>query len=157
MSCIDKIENICVEPSDAKCTVYTGKRGVNPKTTDPCMNQHDVNKELYNSLDEIHHSLDTGYNPLEENCIEYPIEGGKVNTKDILITHRDEICTLKEKVFDLESANLHNLDITSANLDFKCLVDPCGDPITKLGQLLQIMINKVCSTSNNPTGGFSTQ
>ena len=37
------------------------------------------------------------------------------------------------------------LDITGFNLDFDCLVDPCGDPITNLKTLLQLLINQACA------------
>lgn len=59
---------------------------------------------------------------------------------DIIKAQRDKICELEEKVSTLESKNICDTSIQDCNLDLTGLVDECGDPVTTLGQLLQILI-----------------
>lgn len=142
MSCKDKISNICVDPTLATCVDYEGPLGANTKIVDDCVNQHDVNEDLYIITDEIIDGLDTS--TLGELCLTYPLTDGKVTPKSVFETHEIKICELDSRVDTLENFDYSTLNITGFDLDFKCLVDACGDPITTLGQLLQIMIDKDC-------------
>jgi hypothetical protein len=45
----------------------------------------------------------------------------------------DAVCSLKT-----------DLSLPITGIDTKCLVDPCGDPIATLGELLQAMVDAIC-------------
>jgi hypothetical protein len=140
MACSDDISNICVDPIKATCVDYEGALGANTKITEDCVNQNDVNEDLYAITDEIIENIDASN--LGNLCITYPV--GTITPKSALEQHEIEICDLQTRVTALENQNFADLDITGFGLNFSCLVDPCGAPITTLGQLLQIMINKDC-------------
>jgi len=141
MGCND-ISNTCGEFIFSTCVQYEGPLGENTKIEEDCVNQHNVNEDLYAITDEIIDGLDTS--ALGELCLTYPVTEGKIFPKSVFEVHEVEICDLKDRVTVLEGFDYSTLNITGFNLDFKCLVDPCGDPIETLGQLLQIMIDKDC-------------
>ena len=141
MACNETTSNICIDSTKAKCLDYEGHLGDNSKITSECVNQHQVNEDIYSVLDDTISSLKT---PIEDYCLTYPLTDGKILPKSVMSVHRTEICTLKGRVDTLENKDYGELDITGFDLDFGCLSDPCGDPVTKLGQLLQIIINKSC-------------
>lgn len=144
MACNDNISNLCLEPIKSTCVDFDGQLGDNTKITEDCVNQHEVNEDLYQITDEIIEGLDTS--ALSDNCLTYPLPMGVtlIPVSKALEVHGDEICTLKDRVTALENKDYSSLDITGFGLDFGCLVDPCGDPITELGTLLQLIINKAC-------------
>jgi len=143
MACNDKESNICIKPILATCVDYRGSLGENTNIEDNCVNQHDVNIDLYSLFDSLIENQSTS--ELGQLCLNYPVTEGKIFPKSVFKVHEEEICTLKDKVYDLENRNFGELDITGFNLDFSCLVDACGDPITDLKTLLQLLINKTCN------------
>ena len=64
------------------------------------------------------------------NCEGDPISG---TVRQAIIDLYGEVCALKL-----------GLDISIGDIDPKCLVDPCGPPITTLGPLLQALIDSEC-------------
>ena len=142
MACNDDISNICIESTLDSCVDVTATLGENTKIVEGCVSQKDVNNDLYIITDEIITNSNTSQ--LGNLCISYPITSGKITLKSVFETHETEICNIKDRLNNLENQNIANLDITGFGLDFNCLSDPCGDPITTFGQLLQILINKTC-------------
>ena len=141
MNC-SEISNTCAETRLSTCIDHEAPLGENTKITSDCVNQSDINTDLYALTDEIINNSNTS--SLGNLCINYPLTEGVILTKSVFVQNEIEICDLKNRVTILENFNYSTLDITSFGLDFKCLVDPCGTPITTLGQLIQIMINKDC-------------
>ena len=137
MSCKDKTSNICIDSINARCVDYEGEVSENSEL-EGCINQHEVNEDIYNQLDDI-----TDTSELGDACLDYTETDGEVLLSTVLLKFEEEICALKGEE-DNESPNPTDIDITSFNLDFGCLVDPCGSQITGLYQLLQILINKSC-------------
>lgn len=142
MSC-NKISNLCADPTLSVCVDHEAPLGVNTKIITDCVNQSDVNTDLYAITDEVIEN--SGTSNLGNLCVVYPLTEGVITLKSVNEQNEIEICNLKTKVTNLETFDYSNLDITGFTLDFKCLADPCGDPITKLGQLLQIIIDKSCT------------
>jgi len=144
MACNDDISNICIEPILSTCVDYQGDLGENTTIKDKgCVNQHEVNEDLYLITDNI--IEDSSTSELGDLCLTYPVTDGKITPKSVFEIHEQEICDLKDRVQTLEEQTLANIDISTLGLDFDCLVDSCGDPITNLQQLLQIMITKICN------------
>lgn len=143
MACNDNASNVCIDSTLSNCVDHKGALGANTTITDDCVTQSDVNTDLYAITDKIIEEQDTS--GLGNLCITYPVTDGKITLKSVVETNEQEICNLNTRVTALEGVNFANLDITGFNLNFECLVDPCGDPITTLGQLLQIMITQTCN------------
>ena len=101
-----------------------------------CATIEETTEELYKNQEYILRSIDTS--KLTEDCIEYDtveIDGeDKILVVEVLQKLQDQICNLQETS---EDENI-------LNLDFKCLVDPCGDQISSLKDLLQVLINEIC-------------
>lgn len=144
MSCNNKISNLCIDSIKSGCVDNEAELGQNTKITETCVTQTNVNKDLYDITDEIITNSDTS--DLGNLCITYPLTDGIITLKTVNSVNEQEICNLKDKVTELENKDFSSLDITGFGLDFNCLVDPCGDPITTLGQLLQILINQTCNS-----------
>lgn len=143
MGCSEKMSNICLDPIKAPCVDYEGPLGENTTIKESCVNQHQVNEDLYAIADII--IKDQSTEQLGELCLTYPLEDGKVKLKSVLKIFEEEVCSLTSKVKSLEEKNYSELDITGFNLNFQCLIDPCGEPITNLKTLLQLLINKSCN------------
>lgn len=109
-----------------------------------CYRQSEVNTQVFNkvcaldaSVTSILNSISgTGSNPILvtglKNC-----DNSTKTPATINATFQDlytKICNLKADL---------SLPLNDA-IDTKCLVDPCGDPISTLGELLQAIVNKVC-------------
>lgn len=143
MGCNNKMSNVCVDSTSSKCIDYKGKLGNSSSITDECVSQFEVNEDLYDIVNTVEDSQNTS--ELGSLCLTYPVTEGKVLPKSVYNIHEQEICTLKNKVEILENKTLEEIDISQLGLNFQCLVDPCGDPITNLKTLLQLLINKSCN------------
>lgn len=141
MACNEITSNICIDSTKAKCVDYEGPLANSSSIEEGCVNQHQVNEDVYTIIDNIEDSIVT---PVGDYCLTYPLTEGKILPKSVMSVHRTEICDLKTRVQALEDIDYGDLDITGFDLNFQCLSDPCGDPITKLGVLLQLLINKAC-------------
>ncbi len=58
MSCNGDISNMCADPILTTCVDHEGALGANTKITDDCVNQSDVNTDLYAITDETIAGLD---------------------------------------------------------------------------------------------------
>lgn len=140
MGC-DKISNTCIESINARCVDYTGSTGANSTIVGGCVTQHEVTEELYSLTDKL--ILDTDVSGLSGSCLNYPLTENEITLKEVVSTQDQEICALKDKTKELTDELAAFKDISK--LEFECLVDPCGDPITDIKTLLQLLINKSCN------------
>lgn len=140
-NCGCKESNLCPDPMDAKCLDYSGDLGSSTKIVDNCVDQNMVNEDLYSILDDINGELDTS--ELGGLSIIFPETGGTIAFKDVIAQYEIEIDSLKTKVTDLENTLACNLDITNCDIDFGDLTDSCENPITTLGQALQVIFTQL--------------
>lgn len=141
MGCNNKIKHTCGDSLKAECVDYEGE--VNPQSgliNDSCLSIEETTQDIYNQLEQID-VTDI------DDCLNYEEIGGKILINSAVKTHGEEICAIKQQITALQNTAICNTIITGCNLDFKCLVDSCGDDITTLGQLLQAMIDKICLTT----------
>lgn len=130
--------NICTDGyKNSKCVTYNGLLNQFSEI-EGCVSQHKVNEDLYKQTESL--VLNTDVSAIEDGCITYELK----TAKDVIIKQSQKITELCTRIEELELKNFNTLDISDFGLDFKCLVDPCGDPINQLGQLLQIIIDKSC-------------
>lgn len=126
---------------DAKCLDYTGDLGTSTSITADCIDQEMVNEDLYGIVDGINVQIATS--ELGDLSITFPQTLGVISFKDVIAQYEIEIDALKTKVAALENTLACNLDITNCDIEFGSLVDPCGDPITTLGQALQTIFTQL--------------
>lgn len=145
MGCNQSTSNLCAEDISSRCVDYDGPLGDNSNITESCVDQYAVNEDLYGITDSIVSSSDATEDLSSSTCLTYPLTGGVVPVKAALKVLDEATCDQEGRIQTLENKDYSSLDITGWGLSFGCLTDPCGDPITTLGQLIQIMINKDCT------------
>lgn len=133
MACKDT--NICNEIVNSTCVEYRGKLNNDTTIISKCVDQKMVNEDIYDQLQLFYDDLDIS--ELGELSITFPLGA---SFKDIIKQYEIEIDALKTRVTALENIDYCNVDITSCGISFGTLVDPCGDSITTLGQLLQTLV-----------------
>lgn len=137
-NCSDNIKTICSKKTNLKCTKYTGdisdKSDLDPND---CHSGHNVLEDIYKQLDELFENLD--FSTLGNTCLEYEGEDTSEYLENILFKFEEAICELKDAV------SKKGLDLT--DLDTKCLKDACDQSPTELLEVLQLIIDRVCETS----------
>ena len=143
MSCKSKIKHTCGDKTYATCVFYsTEVPSWSELINEGCVVTEETTKELYQEVTKLRDKTD--FSSLSTTCPDITIE-----TENGVVTPLSYASTTLKLWEELkcpttEEVITQDIDITGYGLDFKCLVDPCGDPITKLSQLLQIMIDQHC-------------
>jgi|SRR5690606_17021237 len=140
MSCNDKKIG-CQNKEYAKCVYYEVEvPDWSLLVEEECVNIEETTADIYGEITNLKDRLD--FSEITSDCFEIETEDGVVTPKSLMTTLVEKVEDLScEKECDVKC----DIDITDYGLDFKCLVDPCGEPITKLSTLLQILINEHCS------------
>lgn len=126
----------CGKKTEASCVFY---KGYIPEYSelDSCVTIEETTEELYRNQENILKSIDTS--ELGDDCLDYAKT--EVEGKSVILV-KDVLRVLEEKVCDLMDTK--EVD-DSLQLDFKCLVSPCGSEIESLKDLLQVLINEICA------------
>ncbi len=133
--CGNKVKYTCSESKPAECVEYEGTVNTNSSLdADSCKSVEETTQDIYNQLEDINLS------ELGENCLEYLPEDGRIKVKTVLLKYEEEICNLKEDIEELKNRPICNMPIGDC-VNVTGLVNPCGDPITTWGELIQILIN----------------
>jgi hypothetical protein len=137
MAC-DDISNICADPILATCVDYDGPLGANTKITDDCVNQNDVNQDLYTITDEIIEGLDVS--GITSTCITIPPDS---TVAEIMALYEAKICELDGEVTILQNIDYGVIDITGFGLTIPtCIADSCANPPTTLKEWMQVMMDQ---------------
>lgn len=145
-NCGNKIKNTCGEKTYATCTYYeTLVPEFSSLTGQDCNTIEETTEDTYTLIGEIKDEIDLS--GLDGGTCElvYDLDlNDKVVVKNVLKKYEEEICLLKSRVLELETTAICNIDITSC--EFTDLgVDPCGSPITTLGQTLQYILTQIAT------------
>jgi len=134
----NNISNLCADPILASCVDYEGDLGKNTKIIKQCVNQKDVNEDLYSITDEIIEGLDVS--ELTSTCINIPANS---TVADVVVLYEAKICELDSKVTTLQSIDYSQLDITGWGLTIpSCIADSCTNPPTTLAEWMQVMMDE---------------
>ncbi|AGO47589.1 structural protein [Cellulophaga phage phi4:1] len=133
MSCKDKYSNRSIIITNAKEVDYEGPVGVTSTLSDDCINQHEVNGDLYTIVDNHDSQLKVTHLSADYNTLEFT---------EVIKKYEEEIADLKQEVLILKTTPLCDLNILSCGIDFGDLSDDCGDPITTLGDALKALFNQ---------------
>lgn len=134
--------------NQAVCVFY---EGYIPEYSDlndsDCIVLEETTEDLYNIIDDLKEDLNL--EDLGNTCIDYDEEdNGNIKVKEALKKHEELICDLQE---ELDGITNQELDISSWNIDTKCLEDECGTGFNNLKDLIQIIINKLCDCCESNT------
>lgn len=140
MTCGNKIKNNCGNKKNyAECTYYEGTL---PEWSelDSCKTIEETTEELYAKVSELLSLIDVS--DFTSSCEDLEIleNGGQVTLKTLLET----LLNVAEGIKCGEITIKEDVDISKWDLDLECLTEPCDTPITKLSELIQVMITKMC-------------
>lgn len=139
---MNKKKNTCGNRVPASCVFYDLNVPEYSKLDkEECLVIEETTEDLYNLVTWIKESIDL--KNFEKDCLEVDDVEDTYNKDKRRFLIKDVIIELKNKMCELEGRLSDDSDDT-LELDFKCLVGPCGDPITSLKDLLQVLINKHC-------------
>ena len=138
----NKIKCNCGTHQNARCVYYDAYLPKYSKLDEDCVNINETTEELYENQEKILDSIDLV--KLGKKCIDYSEfqEDDSLKVNEAFLTFEKEICELKNKKND----DSYSIDLDK--IDFKCLSDPCNNEITSLENLIQVLINEVCSLKN---------
>ena len=136
-TCGDKnlLSNTCTVRTNSRCIDYDGNVSNNSSLkNETCINIHDTTEDLYELSENIESQL-VPPTLVSNSCLSYP---NNPTHSDILLTLDSVICNIKS------TQTTNALDYDVKDLDLKCLTTPCGDQISNVRELLQVLIDKVC-------------
>lgn len=139
MSCNHKVKNTCGERLFATCVYYEQMvPAISELAQEDCYTVEEIIADIYGILEKQEVDLTA----LGQACITYPLTDGEIKLADAILKLEEEICTLKQNIATRESYNICEMPLADCNLDLGTLVDQCANPITTLGQLLQVLVDQ---------------
>ena len=140
-NCGNKIKNTCSEKNYATCIYYELEvPTISSLVNEDCITLEETTEDIYGILEEIISGLST---EALGDCtdIVYPTTPGQVlKIKDVILKLEGEICNLKAEVELLKTEAICDKDITHCGLTLPD--NACDLPITKLGELLEYLLNQ---------------
>lgn len=140
-NCGNKIKNTCSEKNYATCVYYELEvPSFSSLINVDCITLEETTEDIYDLIGGIKSEIDL--EALGEDCINYGVNPKTV--KSVLLQYEQEICDLKAKVETLETTAICDMNITECGLTLPG--DPCNNPITTLGQLLEYLLDNTTPT-----------
>lgn len=138
MSCNGDISNKCGETNFATCIDYEGNLGANTKITEACVNQHEVNEDLYAITDETITAIDVS--AIASTAITIPANSTIAEIVALLVAKIDEYET---EIDTLQNIDYGAIDITGFGLIIPaCIADSCANPPATLSEWMQVMMDQ---------------
>ena len=137
MSCKNKIKNTCVSKQYATCVYYELDLPEISSLDSSCVTLEETTQELYSFIEYIKESVNI--EGLTTDCEDLT----ELSIKDIFELQQNKICSLEDKVEELESKTICDMSITECGLDLQNIVDICGEQPETVSELLQILINQI--------------
>jgi hypothetical protein len=110
-----------------------------------CVVIEETTEDTYNLITWIKESIDL--EDFDPDCLDIEKKEDSYNTDKTRYLVKDVLTALTERVCDLET-EVDEANDDTLELDFKCLVAPCGEQIGSLKDLLQTLINEICQLKN---------
>jgi len=152
-NCKDKIEYSCGKKVNARCVDYEGNLSECTDLGDcPSQNLHNVLEDMNRQLTE--HCNNLNLDNSDVDCLYTPgVRPTDLTLPELLTSMSTMICQIRDSLpSDGDCNSVYTDPIDCANLDYKCLLDECGDSAApqNLTELLQLMINQICNNVTVP-------
>lgn len=138
-NCGSKTKHTCAEKNYATCIYYElDVPDFSSLFEQDCITIEETTEDVYEILGEILASINV--DTLGDNCIKYSTPVGQaLKIKDAVIALDEEICSLKDRILELETTAICDMNIT--NCDLSLPDNPCGGTFTTLGELLGYLLD----------------
>lgn len=153
MSCKDKISDRRKKKTNAVCVKYEGALSTNTSLdVEDCHTVEAVIEDINEQLDDIYDQIDL--EGLDESCINFNPEGDKVLVREAILTLTNKLKYVMDRVGmscdDCPECTpkcnpIFFEDISCLGLDYGCLTDACGEQPTNLKEVLQAIIDAICT------------
>lgn len=150
MSCDKDTKSTCGKKMNAKCVDYEGELHENTNIEE-CSKPsvEDVIEDINEQVDLLSDGLDLS--ELGDKCIQYVKEGEELKAKEAFLAIEEKVCEIADFVGlpkpgctgCQDCSPIFDLPIACVGFDLGRLVDECGEQPATLGELLQLLINKV--------------
>jgi hypothetical protein len=143
MTCQNKIKSTCGGKKMYSTCVFEEMDFPSWSTlyAESCVVQSEINAEVYSELSDIRIAIDVS--TLATTCFDIDTTAtNEITAATAITTLIREVAALK---CPLPTDIPNDLVITTWGINFLCLEDACGIPITKLSSTLQLLINQVCA------------
>lgn len=140
MNCKDKISTTCGKRINSRCIDYEGNLS---DCTDlpgcPKQTVHEVLEDMSNKISDFCKSLDLA--DTNTGCVTVQTK----TLKDLLESLFSEVCGIKDRLPEEDCPSVFTQDAACLELDYKCLVDACGEQPKSVKDVLQLLIDSACT------------
>lgn len=143
MNCKNKTKYTCASTSYATCTMAEVTPNIQSELSgEDCLDINQTTQDIYSQIESILDQSDLS--GLGQNCdLNYTLEEGKLFIKNALLAQEAEICSLRNRVQELETIDICNKSIVDCNFDFGTLTDQCNAQPATMGAVIQVILDKL--------------
>lgn len=139
MICGDNIKHRCGNKQYASCVYYElTVPEISSLVDEDCITIEETTEDLYQIITNLNSSIDVSQ--INTDSLTLPSD---FTIKDLVEAQNNKISELEEEVENLNEESICDKSIEECGLDLGTLLDDCGEPVTTLGQALQIIFNNL--------------
>lgn len=139
MGCGQNIKQTCGKKSYATCVYYElPLPEISSLVGEECVTVEETTDDLYTLVQNIQNSINVL--SIDVDCVDMPAD---FTIADLVEAQNAKICELEDEIATLRQESICDKSIEDCGLDLGTLLDDCGEPVTTLGQYLQIIANNL--------------
>lgn len=148
MTYIIKPKHTCGDrSSNARCVFYDlDIPSFSKLSNNDCVTVEETTTDLYNLVSWLRESVNIENLDIRDLDLQSVLDSYEPTKQRYLV--KDVLEGIISQVDDIKKLTESNDTNSGLELDFKCLVSSCGEPITNLKDLLQVLIDEVCNLKN---------
>ena len=148
MTYIIKPKHTCGDrSSNARCVFYDlNTPSFSKLSENDCTTVDETTSDLYNLVSWLRESVNVEGLDIKDLEIQSVLDSYDNSKQRFLV--KDILSEIISQVDDIKKLTESNDTNSGLELDFKCLVNSCGTPITSLKDLLQTLIDEICNLKN---------
>ena len=148
MTLIIKPKHTCGDrSSNARCVFYDlNTPSFSKLSNNDCVTVEETTTDLYNLVSWLRESVNIENLDIRDLDLQSVLDSYEPTKQRYLV--KDVLEGIISQVDDIKKLAESNDTNSGLELDFKCLVNSCGTPITSLKDLLQTLIDEICNLKN---------
>ena len=148
MTYIIKPKHTCGDrSSNARCVFYDlDIPSFSKLSNNDCVTVEETTSDLYNLVSWLRESVNIEGLDMKDLELQSVLDSYDTSKQRFLV--KDVLGEIISQVDDIKKLTETNDTDSGLKLDFKCLGSSCGPPITSLEDLLQTLIDEVCTLKN---------